>query len=1226
MAQIQTWLKCDLQQMVQVVPLKGHLFSADSHANVIGVEITNNGIPYPVSGTLVLYGLRNDSVTVIARSNVSNTSRPSVELEDDFYNVIGPIQLVLRLLANGEETVLAACTTYVYRSTTSQLIDSGGVVPDLETLIARMDDCERAAQTANTAAANAQSQVNAAAQSAAAAQTAAQNAQTQAQNAASSASDAQTAAQNAAASAQSAQGSIQAIQTQANNAATAAANAQTAAQAAESSAGSAAQAAANSATAASTASTAASDAAADASAAALAATRAQQNATTAQTAAQSAQSAASSAAAQAGSALDAANAANTLANSVSQNWSTILPGLVNNAAVRNNALYLLHDEEIIAGPFSGFGGGGSGGGSSSNVNFTFASADGNTAYIFREGDEVILDLVWSSTENDEPTGNGNLKLEIDGVQKYSKNVPQGTIHENVTPYLRNGDNTLRFTLTDSYGNRRVRSFSVSVVNLSITSNFDETMYQTGAITFTYVPYGNIAKTMHFLIDGVEVATATVSGYGRQLSQILPAQDHGSHTLTVYFTATMNDETVSSNILHYDIVCIESGDDEVIITSSYNDLTVDQYSTINIPYMVYDPNAQTADVDILINGDLVQELTGVDRTKQIFSRRMDESGTQTITIRSGQTMKILVLTVNPVTIDAVAETEGLKLYLSSYGRSNNEATPGEWVFDQNGTEIAAQFSGFNWVNDGWQLDDDGISVMRVSGEARITIPYQPFANDKRTSGFTVEIDFATRDVRNYDSPILTCMNGGRGIQLTSQRFTLSSEGSEISMQFKENEHVRVSFVVEKRTSLRLIYCYINGIMSGVTRYPTTDNFAQASPQGITIGSDDATIDLYTIRFYDNDLPMKQIEDNWIADTPNGEEMIERFGRNDVRNINDEIIISKLPTDLPYMVISCPELPQYKGDKKTCTGSYVDPVNQEKSFTFENCEIDVQGTSSQYYARKNYKMKFNGGFTNSNGNTESKYKLVDDSIAVKTFVMKADVASSEGANNVELVKLYNDSCPYKTPAQVLNSKVRQGIDGYPMVIFWNNTDNNQTVFLGKYNFNNDKGTEDVFGFTEGDESWEVLNNTSDRVLYKSDDFTSMGTDEQGNPVMAWQADFECRYPDDDYVDYTQLKEFLSWVKSTDTTQATNAALSEVADFGETVTSEVNGQLVTTPITYTHDTAAYRLAKFRAEFGNYAESQSAMFYYIFTELFLMVDSRAKNSFPSFIGSVIEGEEENE
>ena len=48
------------------------------------------------------------------------------------------------------------------------------------------------------------------------------------------------------------------------------------------------------------------------------------------------------------------------------------------------------------------------------------------------------------------------------------------------------------------------------------------------------------------------------------------------------------------------------------------------------------------------------------------------------------------------------------------------------------------------------------------------------------------------------------------------------------------------------------------------------------------------------------------------------------------------------------------------------------------------------------------------------------------------------------------------------------MRQGIDGFPIVIFWNN--GTDVIFMGKYNWNNDKSTEETFGFQEGDESWE------------------------------------------------------------------------------------------------------------------------------------------------------------
>ena len=67
----------------------------------------------------------------------------------------------------------------------------------------------------------------------------------------------------------------------------------------------------------------------------------------------------------------------------------------------------------------------------------------------------------------------------------------------------------------------------------------------------------------------------------------------------------------------------------------------------------------------------------------------------------------------------------------------------------------------------------------------------------------------------------------------------------------------TFVTEKRTEHRLLYCYINGIMSGAVQYPVDDDFAQTSPVNISIGSNDCTMDLYCIRVYDNDLTRHQI---------------------------------------------------------------------------------------------------------------------------------------------------------------------------------------------------------------------------------------------------------------------------------------------------------------------------------------------------------------------------------
>jgi len=695
--------------------------------------------------------------------------------------------------------------------------------------------------------------------------------------------------------------------------------------------------------------------------------------------------------------------------------------------------------------------------------------------------------------------------------------------------------------------------------------------------------------MHFLLDGREIGNATTSVSGRQQSFTIPQQSHGAHSFRCYFEAEINGQIVQSNELYYEIICLETMNLSPIVTCSFHETSVKQYTTIHIPYSVYNPTSMNADVVIKRNGSVISTQT-VGRSKQDFACRMDTVGDFTFEIISGEVSRSFTLTVTESDIQVEAESEALALYLTSSGRSNAEENRSVWSYGN----IAAQLTGFNFTSDGWQKDAQGVNVLRVSGDARVQIPYQLFGSDFRTAGKTIELEFATRTVMNYDAVILSCLAGGRGLYLTAQKVQMNSEQSEISMQFKENEHVRVAFVVEKRTENRLIYCYINGIMSGAVQYPVNDDFAQTEPVGISVGSNECTIDLYCIRVYDNDLTRSQILDNWIADTQDVEDMLARFQRNQVYDAYGNIVKEQLPSDLPYLILECDELPQYKGDKKKVSGSYTDPLHPEKCFSFTNAQFDVQGTSSQYYERKNYKGKYKNGFVMASGATADAYRLRDNSIPVATFCYKADVASSEGANNVELVRLYDMACPYRTPAQQEDSRVRQGIDGFPIVIFWHDTVRDETIFMGKYNWNNDKSTEETFGFQEDDESWEVRNNTSDRVLYKSADYSG----------DAWLGDFEARFPDTDpaYTDATQLREFAEWIVGTDTERATGAALDAPVTYGEE--------------TFTHDTAAYRLAKFKAEAGDYMELQSAMFYYLFTELFLMVDSRAKNMFPSFMG----------
>lgn len=298
------------------------------------------------------------------------------------------------------------------------------------------------------------------------------------------------------------------------------------------------------------------------------------------------------------------------------------------------------------------------------------------------------------------------------------------------------------------------------------------------------------------------------------------------------------------------------------------------------------------------------------------------------------------------------------------------------------------------------------------------------------------------------------------------------------------------------------------MSRVVQYASGERFAQLEPTGILIGSNDCAVDIYCIRVYDNDLSRRQILNNWIADTQDGGDFVDRYNRNQVYE-DDNITVNSLPGNLPYMIIEASQLSQYKGDKKTVSGSYIDPTDPSKSFTFAGCQNNVQGTSSQGYYRKNYDMQFKNGFKlSSTGEEIGSYPLRKDSIPFNRFVLKADVASSESANNTRLTMFYHETCPYKIPEMQEDNRVRWGIEGVPIALFWFNPDDNTTTFMGKYNFNLPKRAPAPYGYDSdnNDESWEFQWNNTANVKFQDVDFTSTKWDEENQTYKpAWYDDW-------------------------------------------------------------------------------------------------------------------------
>ena len=574
---------------------------------------------------------------------------------------------------------------------------------------------------------------------------------------------------------------------------------------------------------------------------------------------------------------------------------------------------------------------------------------------------------------------------------------------------------------------------------------------------------------------------------------------------------------------------------------------------------------------------------VSRETQTFTHRVSRAGNLTIAIKSGETTKTIALEVTESDVHPEAVTDQLSLYLDAAGRSNSENDPAVWTYGQGAGQIAAAFTGFNWTRDGWQRDDDGLTCMRTLGGSKVNIPAMPYARDFKASGKTIELEFRTHNVLDYDTPIISCMSGNRGFEVYADHAVFKSARAEVNCRFTTDRRTRLTLAVEPQSANRLVYLYIDGIYQSVSQYSTTDSFQQADPVGISIGDAACGLDSYNIRTYDRYLTADEVLGNYIADRQDAFEMLRLYQRNDIYDAG-KITISKLPKSLPYVILSGPESPQYKGDKKSVGMVFDEPTDSTRHLTAEGVQVNVQGTSSQYYAVKNLKITFKNGAT-VNGHLVIGFTIRDGSIMVDTFTLKADVASSESANNILLVKLFDDlskQLGIKTPPQIENSAVRQGMDGFPCVVFWDYGDGPE--FMGKYNFNNDKGTPAVFGFSEGDEIYDVRTFDSQLSKFHTNVFPDNWATEEYEPI----------YPED-YDDKTKLQAMTDFIFGTWQEAATGDALAQAVTYDGTE--------------YTHDTAAYRLAKFKAEYGDWYDLDNATYFYVYTLVLLLADDRQKN-----------------
>lgn len=699
--------------------------------------------------------------------------------------------------------------------------------------------------------------------------------------------------------------------------------------------------------------------------------------------------------------------------------------------------------------------------------------------------ELLFSVTSVDSDSGEQTGDISCSWYVNDTRVAVRTVAQGINSFDIRKYLTGRADTVKLTVSDIYGSSRSIIWNVTVTGYSLAWNLGELAnHNSDSLAIRLTPTGEGDKRVKVSLDGEIVYNEVITTSGLTITTSVAAQSHGAHELLAWIEANAGGEDISTEPLRHIGIWTQSGMTTPIVAVADNNPTVTQYSTANIRYLVYDPVNEPAAAQLLVGGAVVNTLTDVDRSEQTWAYLASQLGEKMLTIRCGETEATVNLLVTAIGYDIKPVTAGLVLDFDPAGHSNIENGYDSFGYtDASGNNHPIAFSeGFDWINGGFQIDDEGVTAFVVKRGDYVTFDRSLFDDNARINGKEIKLIFKVTNCRDYDAEILSCVSGGVGLKLQAQQAVLSSELSSTTILYCEDSKIEMDINIESDSEDSIATIWLSGVPSRAFAFSDSDSWTQTSPQMLTIGSAEADVWIYRLKMHENSLGRRDIIANYIADCADTGEMIDRYERNDIFDSTGNVSISKLmlaSPELRIIEISAEKMTVSKTDEVPCSVKLTYPNGgSEYSFTAAGVIMKAQGTSSMDYidAGLNLDLDFSGAeWTDGNGETITEYAMTPGSVPVDYFNIKVNIASSENANNVVLADDYNAYQPNVTMVRASNSKVRDTVEGHPCAVFFTNTSaesitiNNgartvgagETVLYACGDMNNSKKNFEVFG---------------------------------------------------------------------------------------------------------------------------------------------------------------------
>ena len=752
------------------------------------------------------------------------------------------------------------------------------------------------------------------------------------------------------------------------------------------------------------------------------------------------------------------------------------------------------------------------------------------------------------------------------------------------------------------GNSRTVSVSnIKVVDMHIDkqagSNY--TPVQTGELQLRYIPYGKgLGVKLHASVDDEEIETniRLIDDNMENAQTIaIPKQAHGAHTIKLWLSAEVNRIELSSDPITFEASWADLEDDFPLIWTGDITPVVIQYESAVIPYMVYDAtnerNGAKTTVDFYKNGSLVSsEDVRYSNDGWLYwdVTTLYDLHDNDFMISCGAASKHITFYVTDEGSRDLSLTQqaALRVNFDSMGRSSTEIASTRNVWASKVGSYNAVLNNFNWYNNGWKDDKDGLgSYLSIANGASVTIPFTTITMNTGATQWTFEMRFRIKNAQKYATLVTEIPlykywvtvterddqgraiagtlnnvgeeqtidwirengyevkldddgnmemeesnttrkivettnnvvfkylnNNNEGFCIGTQEAYFNTAGKTVNVRYKEGEIINISFVVDKTKDTLSIY--LNGILSGAVNLTGISAITMENIPFL-INSNYCDFDLYKFRIYQIALSMPEVIHNYLADIKD----IALYDENQLTDVNDATKLSytKLvqyneehPDNLtmPYVLIDSSgtpaddELPHFKGGAKKVRIEFTNPTADKlladgliteydyythcPSFTADDVDIDVQGTSSQKYPRRNFKTKFkkakNWNYTQGSlageavgsahtlGDKELGKNWHEDNefLATNKFTWKIDYMESSGSYNTGFANLMGSGVYNKHPLDDIgfdasSKNYRTSVYGFPFLAFHKRADGSIT-YIGRYNFNLDKGSNEYYGFED------------------------------------------------------------------------------------------------------------------------------------------------------------------